>query len=108
LSSQSEIVELLLSCPSWQEAYRIGDHLLSERLVVCVEYLEIKSKYHWQKTIEEAKEIKLIMLSTDSNFKHVEKAVAKMHSYDTFVLQQLPVANISAKARDWLLNEVEK
>lgn len=105
--STSNFVEVVLTCGSWQEAQRIADVLLEKRLVACVEFIEIKSKYHWQGKIDESDEIKLIMESIAENFKAIEKEVAKIHNYDTFVLQQIPLTNLSSRARDWWL-EVTK
>jgi len=103
--SSYQFVELVLTCGSWQEAQRIADALLEKRLVACVEMFEIKSKYHWQKAIQEAKEIKLIMESVAEHFDTVEAEVAKLHSYETFVLQQIPVHRISTEAAKWWENE---
>ncbi|HTB49286.1 MAG TPA: divalent-cation tolerance protein CutA [Verrucomicrobiae bacterium] len=98
----TEFIELVLTCGSWQEAQRIADAVLEKRLVACVEFIEVKSKYHWQGTLEEAKEIKLIMETVARNFEKVEAEVAKLHSYDTFVLKSLPVDTISKEAAQWL------
>lgn len=103
----AKFTELILTCRSWQEAQRIADALLEKHLVACVEFLEIKSKYHWQGALEEAKEIKLIMESVANNFKKVEAEVTKLHSYDTFVLQQIPLTNLSTKAQSWLEQEAK-
>ncbi|HET7320576.1 MAG TPA: divalent cation tolerance protein CutA, partial [Candidatus Saccharimonadales bacterium] len=68
---QSNFVELVLTCGSWQEAQRIVDVLLEKHLVACVEMMEIKSKYHWQGKAEEANEVKLIMETVEGNFDKV-------------------------------------
>src|SRR4051812_34529429 len=103
-----DFVELVLTCGSWQEAQRIADALLEKRLVACVEFLEIKSKSWWRNRLEETDEIKLIMQSVADHFEKVEKEVTKLHSYDTFVLQQIPLSNLSAKAQQWLTEETGK
>jgi periplasmic divalent cation tolerance protein len=97
-----KFVELVLTCGSWQEAQKVADYLLAHKLVACVEFMEIKSKYWWEQKLEEAKEIKLIMESVASNFDIVEKEVAKLHSYETFVLQMVPLEKLSSKASIWL------
>ena len=101
-------VELVLTCGSWQEAQKIADHLLENHLVACVEFMEIKSKYWWEGKLDEAKEIKLVMETVADNFAKVEAAVGKLHSYETFVLQMLPIAKLSKDAAKWLSKEVER
>jgi len=105
--TKAAFVELVLKCGSWQEAQQIADRLLEKQLVTCVEFLEIKSKYHWQKSVEEANEIKLVMESIAGNFKLVETEVAKIRSHDTFILQQVPLVNLSKKARPRLNQETQ-
>ena len=101
-----DFVELVLTCGSWQEAQRIADDLLEKRLVACVEFMEIKSRYLWHGKRDEAKEIKLIMETIADNFAKVEAAVGKLHSYETFVLQMIPVTKLSKGAAAWLAEEI--
>jgi periplasmic divalent cation tolerance protein len=95
-------VELVLTCGSWQEAQRIVDRLLEEKLIACAEFIPIKSKFHWQGQINETDEVKLLMHSVSHLFDKVEAEVAKLHSYETFVLQAIPVTHISKQAAEWL------
>lgn len=104
--SNTDYAELAVSCGSWQEAQRIADVLLEKRLIACAEFIEIKSKYHWQNTLETSNEIKLLMQTIADNFKKIEAEIAKLHSYETFVLQALPVSHISKDAATWLAEEL--
>ncbi|HVV66932.1 MAG TPA: divalent cation tolerance protein CutA [Candidatus Saccharimonadales bacterium] len=104
-STNSDFVELVLACGSWQEAQAIADTLLGKHLVACVEFLEIKSKYHRQGALREADEIKLVMEAAAMNFEKIEAEIKKLHSYDTFVLQQIPIERVSKRAETWWLEE---
>ncbi|HEX7368546.1 MAG TPA: divalent cation tolerance protein CutA, partial [Candidatus Saccharimonadales bacterium] len=61
-----------MTCSSWQEAQRIADALLAEKLVACVEFIEVKSKYWWKHELESAKEVKLIMETVADKFGEIE------------------------------------
>lgn len=104
---QANSVELVLTCGSWQEAQKIADVLLEQKLVACVEFMDVQSKYWWHNRLEEAKEVKLVMQSVAGNFDKVEREVKRLHSYDTFVLQMLPVQQLSQGAAEWLKGEVD-
>ena len=108
MSTKPEFVELVLTCSSWQEAHKIADYLLQESLVACVEFLEVQSKYRWHGELDESREIKLIMETVAHNFDMIEREVTKLHSYDTFVLQQIPLTNLSSKAQNWLQAETNQ
>lgn len=101
-------VELVLTCGSWQEAQKITDALLEKRLVACVEQMEIRSKNWWKGKIEDTQEIKLIMQSIAEKFDEIEAEVKLHHSYDTFVLQMLPIAKLNEGATAWLAEQVQE
>jgi periplasmic divalent cation tolerance protein len=105
--SSPDYQELVLTCGSWQEAQAIVDVLLEKRLIACAEFIEIKSKYHWDGKLEENNEIKLIMGTIADKFDSIEAEVTKLHSYETFVLQALPISRISKAAGDWLTKEIK-
>lgn len=106
MAATPNFVELVLTCGSWQEAQLITDVLLTERLVACVEQLEVRSKNWWQGAVEDSKEVKLIMKSIGDNFEKIEAEVKKHHTYETFVLQMIPVAQMNDDAVTWLLESV--
>lgn len=98
----TNFVQLVLTCGSWQEAQRIVDSLLEQKLIACAEFIPVKSKFRWKEKVEEADEIKLIMESATHLFEKVEEEVRKLHSYEVFVLQSMPIAQISQGAKVWL------
>src|ERR1700709_200835 len=103
---KNNFVELVLTCGSWQEAQKITDALLEKKLVACVEQMEIRSKNWWQGAIEDTKEVKLIMQTIAGKFEEVEAEVKKHHSYETFVLQMIPIVKLNADAASWLDEQV--
>jgi uncharacterized protein involved in tolerance to divalent cations len=42
------------------------------------------------------------MESAEDLFDEIEAEVAKIHSYDTFVMTQIPITNIGKDARKWM------
>jgi periplasmic divalent cation tolerance protein len=98
----TNFVELVLTCGSYQEAQRIADALLDQKLIACAKFLPIQAKYWWEGALEEAKEVMLLMESVGDNFQKVETEVGKLHSYETFVLQALPMEQVSDRAQAWL------
>lgn len=64
------------------EAKKISGHLLSQKLVACVNFFRAESSYLWHGKIESGKEIVLILKTKESNWKKVRAEIEKMHSYD--------------------------
>lgn len=98
----TDFVELALTCGNWQEAQVITDALLEKRLVACVEQMEIRSKNWWQGSIEDTAEVKLSMLSVTEKYDEIEVVVRELHSYETFVLKQIPVTRLNEDVTNWL------
>ena len=89
-------IQMVLTCGSWQEAQRIADHLLEQRLIACAEFIPINSAFRWRGSFGENDGIKLVMESADHLYGAIETEIAQLHSYETFVLQTLPIERISS------------
>lgn len=66
-----------------EEANRIIELLLKERLVSCCQLSNITSSYHWKGNIEHNDEFLLQMKSKKSLYKEIEKIILENHSYET-------------------------
>ncbi len=95
--------ELTLTCSNQNEAQKIADSLLRQRLVACVKFEEVTSQFRWKGEIETAAEIKLSMTTIADHYDKIEAEITKLHSYETFVLQQIPITRLNQAAADWLL-----
>lgn len=91
-----------LSCKDKAEADKIADTLIEKKLIACAKQLPVKSSFSWEGKANKSEEIWMSMESREDLFDEIEQEVAKLHSYDTFVLTSNPVTKISSKAKKWL------
>lgn len=103
----NEFCQLWLTCTDKTEADKIAKALLDKHLVACVKQGPVASDFHWQGKVEHADEILLVMESRLDLFDQVETEVAKLHSYETFVLEAISVAKVSKAAQKWLNKELK-
>lgn len=96
-----------LSCGN-DEAKTIAKVLLDKHLIACAKFMPVESMYWWQGSIASDNETVIVMESAEDLFDQIEAEVAKIHSYDTFVLQCIPVKRINVKAQGWLEKELAK
>lgn len=101
-----DFCQLWLTCADNAEADKIANTLLVKHLVACAKQVSVSSDFRWQGKIEHTDEILLIMDSKMDLFDEIEKEVARLHSYETFVLQALPIQRISKQAKSWLSKEI--
>jgi periplasmic divalent cation tolerance protein len=104
----SQFCQVWLTVGDGAEADKIASALLEQRLVACVRQISVNSDFRWQGKIDHTKEILLQMESRLDLFDQIEVKVAKLHSYDTFVLQATPISKISKSADKWLNKELIK
>ena len=81
------------------EANKISELLLKERLVSCCQISNIISSYHWKGKIEHAEEYLLQMKSKKELYKQIEKIILENHSYET---PQLVAYDIIDGYKDYL------
>ena len=99
---------LFLTCASKKEADKIAADLISAKLVACAKTLEVDSRFLWHGRGRKVKEVLLVMDSTEDKYPLIEAAVGRVHSYQTFVLTAIEVANTPVSVRQWLDMELGK
>jgi periplasmic divalent cation tolerance protein len=97
-----QYTQLNLVCENTEEATKIADALLEHRLIVCAKQVPVESKFWWQGELQTASEVVLLMDSSEDLFFAIEAEVGRMHSYETFVLQELPLVGLSSAAQEWM------
>lgn len=99
---------LFLTCADTKEADKISKSLLQKRLVFCIKKSSVSSSFLWKGEIDHSNEILLIMDSLEDNFEKVKNEIAKLHSYETFVLISSPVSQTTQEVKSWVSNELSK
>ncbi len=97
---------LVLTC-SDGEKESIAEVLLKKRLIACAKFMPLGSMYWWQDKVIKDSEAMILMESAEDLFDTVELEVGKIHNYDTFVLAQIPIDNLSKDAKKWLESELK-
>ena len=104
---KNDFCQLWLTCADKKEADKIANTLLVKHLIACAKQVPVSADYWWQGKIEHGEEILLIMEGKLELFDRIETEVKKLHSYETFVLEAVPVLKVSKKAEQWLSGEIK-
>ncbi|MBC7114114.1 MAG: periplasmic divalent cation tolerance protein [Archaeoglobi archaeon] len=67
---------------SREEAERIAEVLVREKLVACVNIFEITSFFEWKGDLEKCREYAMICKTVEERFEEIEKRVRELHSYE--------------------------
>jgi periplasmic divalent cation tolerance protein len=85
------------------EATRIAEALVAERLAACVNILgAVQSVYRWQGQVERAGEVALIAKTATALFDRLAARVRQLHSYDTPAIVAWPIVAGDAAYLDWI------
>jgi len=102
----TDCIAVLVTAGTREEAERIAEALVMERLTACVNVVgPISSIYHWQGRVERAQELLLVIKTRAALFGQLEARVKSLHSYQNPEVIALPISAGTAAYLDWLLGE---
>jgi periplasmic divalent cation tolerance protein len=96
------LMTLFLTCADSDEAQKISDILLDNKLAACVRSADVESVFIWKGQKEQDSEKLLIIDTSEDRFDAIEAAVKEAHSYETFVLTAYQVVRASAGVEEWV------
>ena len=100
----TDIIVILSTCATQEEAEKLARVLLDERLAACVNVIpHIRSYYRWKGAIESADECLLVVKSSRELFRSIGAVLEKEHSYEVPELLALPVVEGATNYQNWLL-----
>ncbi len=103
----SEIVEVVSTFPSKEDAERMAQLLVEESLAACVQIQgPIESIYRWKGKVEKDKEWLLTAKTKRTLYKEVESLIKENHPYEVPQILALPVVDGFKGYLTWLKGEV--
>ena len=100
---------VLTTAGSQQEAQKIAEALVAQRLAACVNIISgIHSVYRWQAKVEQADEWLLLIKTTESASAPVRDAITKLHSYEVPECIVLSIEDGTPAYLDWIGDSVKR
>ena len=93
---------LLTTTPTRDEAAKIANLLLDEKLAACVQLLPIESFYVWQGKTQNDAEILLLVKTRSALFERAIARIKQVHSYSVPEIVAMPFAAGFAGYLDWI------
>ena len=98
---------VLVTALNEDEARRIANGLVEERLAACVNIVgAIESVYRWEGQVRTDRETLLIIKTTDERFEELEQRVKELHSYTTPEVIAFKIERGSSEYLSWLQDSV--
>jgi len=99
------MILIYTTCASQQEAGKISNHLLAQKLCACTNSFPITAMYPWNHRIMKEQEVALLIKTRKENFKRVQEEIKKVHSYETPVIFSVAVQDVDESYKNWLNKE---
>ncbi len=102
MGNYTDYCMVISTAGSAEEAKKIAEVIVSEKLAACVQIQEIESFYMWKGEACAEKE-RLLMIKTRSNlYKKLELLIKKIHSYETPEIIKVPIIDGSLEYLQWI------
>ncbi len=96
-------IVIFITAKNVKEANKIAEKLIKEKLVACANVIKgVKSIFWWEKKINKADEVLLILKSKKDCFNKVVKATTLLHSYDVPEIIALPIIDGNRGYLKWI------
>ena len=94
---------VLVTAKDEQEAKRLGEKLVSERLAACVSVVpKMSSVYRWRGEIERADEALILIKTSQEKLDRLIPRIKELHSYEVPEVLVLPIERSSPEYLKWL------
>ena len=97
-----ELIAVMTTTDSPEEARQIATALVDRRLAACVHIEEIDSVYTWEGVTQSDREYRLFIKTTQDRYAAVEAAILDLHSYDLPAIYALELEHAYAPYADWV------
>ncbi len=94
------------TCQNFEQAEKISEILLKEKLIACANMTQIKSVYFWKNELKKETEVALLLKTNAKYAKLIEQRIKKLHSYDVPAILRIEAK--STKEFEKWINETIK
>ena len=104
----TDFIEIHWTCSNIDEARKICQFLVQERLVACAQIVpQIESIYLWNNELEKSQESKIFLKSQFNKFDQIKKAILKNCSYDVPEITYTTIAGGNDEYLNWVKENTE-
>lgn len=89
-------------CEDKDEAEKIGESLVEEKLAACTNTWDINSIYRWDGETQKDEEAALLVKTREDLVSDVFAKIRELHSYDTPAILAIPLSFVDDDYLEWV------
>ena len=102
----NDAVIVLTNLPDRETAVKLANELVARKLAACVNVLsECTSVYRWKGTIENAREVPVLIKTRAARYAEVEAAIRVLHPYELPEIVAVPIVRGCDDYLQWVADE---
>ena len=100
------MVFVYTTCESMEEARMLGTLMIEKKIAACVDMWGVESLYMWEGTLNDRKQVMLMVTTLESRLQDVERVIAENHSYSVPMIAGVDVRRINQDYKEWFVGEI--
>jgi len=101
-SESSGYCMVITTAPDRDEAEKLAQGILENRLAACVQLSDIRSFFFWEGEIQNDDEVSLFIKTTGTRYPDLESYIREYHPYEVPEIIQLPITGGLPEYLAWL------
>lgn len=103
----TEYIQIEWMAANGEEARKIVEKLLEDKLIACANFIqEVESYYTWKGAIETSIEVKVLLKSHKECFDRIEALITKQSSYEVPAILAFSIVEGNQKYLQWLADSI--
>ena len=94
---------IISTYPNKKSILKIGNNLVKNKIIACVNISKIDSVYSWNGKIQNSSEYIAIFKTTTKNKTKLKIIIAETHPYDVPEIVEIDVTSINKSYLNWLI-----
>ena len=102
-----KIIQIQWTCANVEEARRIGEALVQNQDVACVNIIpQIESIFKWNGKVDHAQEVKVLLKTSEEKFSHVMEYILSHCSYEVPEISKIIIDEENPAYLQWVFDTI--
>lgn len=101
------MVFIYTTCKTMDQAKRLSNLIIEQRLGACVDFWPTESCYRWEGEIQYVSEVMLLITTFELKIEDVNELISSNHTYGAPMIACVDVRRINRAYKEWVTQEFE-
>lgn len=104
----TQAIAVVTTVGSASDAERIARAVVEQALGACAQISEIRSFYRWDGALQDDREFRVLIKTTEDRYTALEQVIRAMHPYELPAIHAFALAHVDAAYAAWVFDETHR